>query len=224
MKADRPRILLVEDDPTIGHSVHTALTATGHQVHWHTNLRDAATEMETARPDLVLLDLALPDGDGLSLCRRIRQRHRDLPIIGVTARDAEIDIVVGLDAGASDYVTKPFSVNVLLARVRAHLRAIVEDDRPITIGRLLIDRAAHQASIDGTALDLRPKEFDALTYLAVRVGRAVTRESMLADVWDVHWSTNTKTVDMHIVTLRRKLGDAATITTVRGVGYRLELP
>jgi DNA-binding response OmpR family regulator len=217
-------IALVEDDTSIGESVRAALRSHGHDVRWYTTGRSAADALTAVRPDLVLLDVGLPDVDGLSLCRTLREAHRELPIIMVTARDSEIDIVVGLDAGASDYVTKPFSMNVLLARVRAHLRTVDDDTRPIVLGAVTVDRLAYLASVDGTPLDLRPREFELLAHLAARAGRVVTREMLLADVWDLHWDTSTKTMDMHVVTLRRKLGPALTITTVRGVGYRLELP
>lgn len=218
------RIALVEDDESIGESVRAALIAHGHAVGWYRTGRAASEALLADRPDLVLLDAGLPDIDGFSLCRSLRTAHRDLPIILVTARDTEIDIVVGLDAGANDYVTKPFSMNVLLARVRAHLRTVEPDERPVVLGRLTVDRAAHRALLDDEPLDLRPREFELLCHLVDRAGRAVARDRLLADIWDVHWDTSTKTVEMHIVTLRRKLGDALTITTVRGIGYRLELP
>ncbi len=217
-------VALVEDDLSIGESVRAALVAEGHTVQWHTAGRTAEATLVPHRPDLVLLDVGLPDIDGLVLCRALRLAHRDLPIILVTARDNEIDIVVGLDAGASDYVTKPFSMNVLLARVRAHLRTTEADIRPIVLGTVTVDRGAYLATLDDAPLDLRPREFELLAHLAARAGRVVTRETLLADVWDLHWDTSTKTMDMHIVTLRRKLGPSLTITTIRGVGYRLELP
>jgi DNA-binding response OmpR family regulator len=176
-------------------------------------------------PDLVLLDAGLPDVDGFTLCRWLREQHRDLPIVLVTARDAEIDIVVGLDAGASDYVTKPFSMNVLLARVRAHLRATaVSPDEAVEVGALRVDPAAYVATVDGEPVDLRRREFELLALLCREAGRVVTRERLLAEVWDLHWETSTKTLDMHVMALRRKLGDAIEIATVRGVGYRLVAP
>ena len=164
--------------------------------------------------------------DGFTLCRWLREQHRELPIILVTARDADIDIVVGLDAGATDYVTKPFSMTVLLARVRAHLRSsdVAEADAPIELGRVHIEPAAYLVSVDGAAIELRPREFELLAYLARQAGRVVTRDRLLADVWDLHWDSSTKTLDMHIVALRRKLGNAIEIVTVRGVGYRLVAP
>ncbi len=218
--------MMVEDDATIGSSTERALTSHGYRVTWHTTGNDASAAVEHEVPDLVLLDAGLPDIDGFSLCRWLREQHRDLPIILVTARDAEIDIVVGLDAGATDYVTKPFSMTVLLARVRAHLRGAdpVDADAPISIGGLRIDPAAYTASLAGSPMDLRPREFQLLLYLAREAGRVVTRERLLSDIWDLHWESSTKTVDMHIVALRRKLATSIEIATVRGVGYRLETP
>jgi len=144
----------------------------------------------------------------------------------VTARDADIDIVVGLDAGADDYVTKPFSATVLLARIRAHLRdaASIDLAAPISLGRLTVRPEAYVASIDDVDINLRRREFELLCFLARNVGKALTRELLLSEVWDLHWESSTKTVDMHVVALRRKLGDAVEIVTVRGVGYRLAEP
>jgi len=220
-----PLILLVEDDLSIGRAMSDALGSHGYGVTWTQSGNSASTSLETELPDLVLLDAGLPDVDGFTLCRWLRTQHRDLPIVLVTARDAEIDIVVGLDAGANDYITKPFSTNVLLARVRAHLRSLaVDPDAPIVLGRLRIEPASYIAQIDGVPLDLRRREFELLAYLARNAGRALTREQLLSDVWDLHWESSTKTVDMHVVALRRKLGDAVEIVTIRGVGYRLVMP
>jgi DNA-binding response OmpR family regulator len=224
MTSRPPRlILLVEDDASIGEAVTDALRSDGHRVIWTQSGTSASTELEAEVPDLVLLDAGLPDIDGFSLCRWIREQHRDLPIVLVTARDSDIDIVVGLDAGADDYVTKPFSTVVLLARVRAHLRSsdTVDADETIVVGALRIEPGAYTASVDGEPLELRRREFELLLHLARHAGRVLTREELLSDVWDLHWDSSTKTVDMHVVALRRKLGDAAEIVTVRGVGYRL---
>jgi len=219
------RILVVEDDESIGQTVSTSLQSHGYLVQWFTDGASATAAVEATAPDLVLLDAGLPDIDGFTLCRSLRERHRDLPILLVTARDAEIDIVVGLDAGASDYVTKPFSMNVLLARVRAHLRATaVSPDEAVELGTLRVDPAAYVATVDGEPVDLRRREFELLALLCREVGRVVTRERLLAEVWDLHWETSTKTLDMHVMALRRKLGDAIEIATVRGVGYRLVAP
>jgi len=217
---------MIEDDHSIGATMKAALESHGYVVDWFVTSHDATPVLEENLADLVLLDAGLPDVDGFTLCRWLREQHKDLPIILVTARDADIDIVVGLDAGATDYVTKPFSMNVLLARIRAHLRPTenVDPAAAIQLGSLRIEPAAYIASIAGVPIDLRPREFELLVYLARHAGRVVTRDRLLADVWDLHWDSSTKTVDMHIVALRRKLGDSIEIVTVRGVGYRLVDP
>jgi DNA-binding response OmpR family regulator len=219
-------VVVVEDDQSIGQIMHDALVAHGYRVEWCIDGETATAAIEAATPDLVLLDAGLPDVDGFSLCRWLRERYRDLPIVLVTARDSEIDIVVGLDAGASDYVTKPFSMNVLLARVRAHLRTADASDpaAPIEIGSLRIEPAAYTAWVDGESVVLRRREFELLLVLCREVGRVVTRERLLSEVWDRHWESSTKTLDMHVHALRRKLGDAIEVATVRGVGYRMVAP
>ena len=235
------RILVIEDDESIGRAVTDALESNEYLVEWCTDGASAMAALARAAlagastttapsmrdpPDLVLLDIGLPDTDGFMLCRSIRDAHRDLPIVMVTARDSEIDIVVGLDAGASDYVTKPFSMNVLLARVRAHLRSTQAADAHavIDVGALRVDPAGHVASVGGEPVELRPREFELLVLLCREAGRVVTRERLLAEVWDLHWESSTKTLDMHVMALRRRLGDAIEITTVRRVGYRLVAP
>jgi DNA-binding response OmpR family regulator len=220
------RVVVVEDDAQIGGAVSDALSAHGFDVELCSDGASATDAIERETPDLVMLDAGLPDVDGFTLCRWMRELHRDMPIILVTARDAEIDMVVGLDAGASDYVTKPFSMNVLLARVRAHLRGAdaVEMDARIDLGPLVVEPAAYTASLHGEQLHLRRREFELLLFLCRESGRVVTRERLLSEVWDRHWDGSTKTLDMHVLALRRKLGDAIEIVTVRGVGYRLEAP
>jgi DNA-binding response OmpR family regulator len=224
------RILVVEDDLTLGGGLRQALAAQGYPVVW-ARTGGEALELAGVQPaDLVLLDLKLPDLDGVEVCRRLRSRHPALTIVMLTARREEIDVIVGLDAGADDYLTKPFRLAELLARIRAHARRL-EPGTPaerLTVGDLELDRAARRAWLAGRELDLRPKEFDLLALLMGEAGRAVPRDRIMAEVWDAHWFGSTKTLDMHIVALRRKLGDQAEgtgrITTLRGVGYRLELP
>ena len=220
------RVVVVEDDTSIGAAVRDTLVLHGYSVDWCIDGASATETIDREPPDLVLLDAGLPDIDGFTLCRRIREHHREVPIVLVTARDADIDVVVGLDAGANDYVTKPFSMNVLLARVRAHLRntASADPEAPIEVGALRVDPAAYLVTADGTPVELRPREFELLVLLCREAGRVVTRERLLAEVWDLHWDSSTKTLEMHVMGLRRKLGNAIEIATVRGVGYRLDTP
>jgi DNA-binding response OmpR family regulator len=189
--------------------------------------------VERGSVDLVLLDLGLPDIDGIDVCRRLRSARPELVIVMLTARTQEVDVVAGLDAGADDYLTKPFRLAELLARVRAHLRrprtSLIMGDTPVTsvrVGGLHVDTASRRAAIGDREVGLRAKEFDLLAMLASNAGRAMTREHIMTEVWDEHWFGSTKTLDMHISALRRKLGDPppVIITTLRGVGYRMEIP
>jgi DNA-binding response OmpR family regulator len=217
-------IIVVEDDAAIARNLIDALSDNDFVVSWCVDGATAMSSLESAdRPDLVLLDAGLPDLDGLMLCRWIRDLHPELPIIFVTARDAEIDIVVGLDAGANDYVTKPFSMAVLLARIRAQLRS-GDGDGPLVVGALRIDRASRKTWLGDDEVTLRRLEFDLLALLASQAGRVVSRNAILSEVWDVHWDSQSRTLDMHLVALRRKLSWGVTIETVRGVGYRLVAP
>ena len=223
------RILVVEDDATLGGGLCQALEASGYRPSW---ARTGAEALKLARDpyDLVLLDLTLPDLDGVEVCRRLRAGQPRPAIVMLTARREEIDVIVGLDAGADDYLTKPFRLGELLARVRAHARRLESDSPPgrLVVDDLELDRAARRAWQAGRELDLRPKEFDLLALLMAEAGRAVPREEIMAEVWDEHWFGSTKTLDMHIAALRRKLGEQherpGWITTLRGVGYRLERP
>ncbi len=223
------RILVVEDDERIGISLTRALDGAGYVTVWVTTGDAAVTHATAEPPDLVLLDLGLPDLDGLDVCRQLQASRPDLDVIMLTARDDELDIVTGLDAGAVDYITKPFKLAELLARIRAQLRR-VDHPQPrdrIDLGGLVIDVRAHRIFLDGGEVELRAKEFDLLTRLATDTGRTITRETLMADVWDEHWFGSTKTLDFHIAALRRKLDDdsgPSRITTVRGVGFRLEHP
>ena len=218
------RVLLVEDDVAIATAVVAAVEAAGFEVTWEQDTSGARRRFHEHAPDIALLDLGLPDGDGIALCRWIRDRRPDIPVVIVTARDAEIDVIVGLDAGASDYVTKPFSSEVLLARMRAQLRSTGRGSigEVLESGSIRIDRAARTVTVDGRRVELRRREFDLLDLLVVDAGRVVTRERLLADLWDVHWDTTSRSLDMHVLALRRRLGDGVVIETIRGVGYRLE--
>jgi DNA-binding response OmpR family regulator len=218
-------ILVVEDDESIGSGLERMLESQGYAVRRLTLGRPALAAADEG-VGLVILDLGLPDIDGIDVCRRLRAARPDLAILIVTARDQELDVVAGLDAGADDYLVKPFRLSELLARVRAHMRRTVaaepeSRDEPLRAGEVVVDRAARRAWRDGVELALRPKEFDLLTLLVAEAGRAVTRERLMREVWDTDWLGSTKTLDTHVLALRNKLG-AEAITTLRGVGYRFE--
>lgn len=219
------RLLIVEDDLSIGRNLERALTSSGYSTVWAASAR--AAEQIADRPDLILLDLGLPDGDGLDLVRTFSERWAGLPIIILTARADEMDIVIGLDSGAVDYVTKPFRLAELLARVRAHLRWDSSDvvDQIID-GNLEVNVEARRVVLDGAEVALRAKEYDLLLELLTHRGKVVTRGDLMANVWDEHWFGSTKTLDVHIAALRRRLGEgpgeASRITSLRGIGYRWE--
>lgn len=219
-------VLVIEDDVVITAEVERALRAHGYEVAVAVTGRAGLDQARARRPDLVVLDLGLPDLDGVQVCRVLRAES-NTPIVVVTARDDDVDIVVGLDAGATDYVVKPFTMVVLLARVRAHLRGTEVATEELVIGPLRVDLAAHRVALDGREVELRPKEFALLAALAADAGRVMTRDRLLREVWDVQWATSTKTLDMHVHALRRKLGSRVDgrpwITTLRSVGYRFEL-
>jgi DNA-binding response OmpR family regulator len=224
-----PAILVVEDDKAIADGLVRVLDSQGWPVRRVSRGRPALAA--AARPDigLVLLDLGLPDMDGLTVCRALRSARPDLAILILTAREEELDIVAGLDAGADDYLVKPFRLSELLARVRAHLRRAAsrpepEATEPVQAGDLVVDVAARRAWRAGAELDLRPKEFDLLALLVSEAGRVVTRDRIMREVWDTEWMGATKTLDTHVLTLRHKLGEPGPITTLRGVGYRLDVP
>jgi DNA-binding response OmpR family regulator len=221
-----PRILIVEDDHAIADGLRRVLESQGYDARHVARGRAALAEAgEPTR--LVILDLGLPDTDGIDVCRRLRAAHPELAIVILTARDQELDVVAGLDAGADDYLVKPFRLAELLARVRAHLRRVAAgapadwDEPPLEAGDVRLDVAARRAWLRGDELELRPKEFDLLALLVSHAGRVVTRERIMRDVWDTDWLGSTKTLDTHVLTLRNKLGSEA-ITTLRGVGYRLD--
>ena len=217
------QVLVVEDDDAIGEPLATKLRREGFEV---TLVQTAAAALSAPPADLVLLDLGLPDARGFEVCRQLRTRS-SVPIIIVTARDDETDRVVGLELGADDYVVKPFGFRELVARIRAVSRRSASPP-PVpgsqVIGGLEIDRRSHRVLLAGEELPLTPKEFDLLALLALDPGAMVTRREILAEVWDPHWYGTSKTVDVHIASLRKKLGNPKWIETSRGVGFRLAVP
>ena len=221
------RILVVEDEASISEPFAEALRRAGFEPVLTGTAAGALELAEQTEPDLVMLDLALPDGDGRDVCRELRRRS-DVPIVMLTARGTEMDKIVGLELGADDYVVKPFSAAEVISRIRAVLRRSGGRDEaprePLQVGELELDPAARLARLRGAELDLSRKEFDLLAELMRNAGRVVSREDLMSRVWDVNWFGSTKTLDVHIGWLRRKLGDdpsePAYIETVRGVGFR----
>jgi DNA-binding response OmpR family regulator len=221
---DERGILVIEDDEAIASGLLRVLASHGYAV--RRLARGAgAVRAADATVDLVVLDLGLPDVDGLDLCRRLRAARPDVAIMILTARDNELDIVSGLDAGADDYLVKPFRLSELLARIRSHLRRVsattIEAALPLRAGELRVDRSARRAWRGAQELALRPKEFDLLALFVANAGIALTRERIMDEVWETSWMGSTKTLDTHVSGLRSKLG-AGSITTLRGVGYRFE--
>lgn len=234
MTGTGPRILLVEDEVSIAEPFSRVLAREGFDPTIAGTAAEALEAFDRVAPDLVLLDLALPDGDGRDVCRALRAKS-DVPVIMVTARGTEIDRIVGLELGADDYVVKPFSGGEVVARIRAVLRragrgggGAPSPDAPVAVGPVELDPAARRVRVDGEEVDLTRKEFDLLAELLRHAGTVVTREDLMARVWDENWFGSTKTLDVHIGWLRRKLGDDPAsprlIATVRGVGFRFTAP
>jgi two-component system response regulator RegX3 len=226
------RILVVEDEPSISDPLAAALTREGFEPLVAMTGQAALALAERRAPDLVLLDLNLPDMDGREVARQLRRRG-DTPIVMLTARGTEMDKIVGLELGADDYVVKPFSGAEVIARIRAVLRRYRGSTpglpaEPIEIQGLTVDIAARSATLDGARLELSRKEFDLLAELVRNAGRVVSREDLMDRVWDENWFGSTKTLDTHVGWLRRKLGDDTAapryLHTVRGVGFRFSAP
>jgi len=218
-----PRALVVDDAAENRMLVSALLIQQGFTVDQAADGEDAVQQAERTPHDLIVLDIGLPDIDGVDVCRRVRAAHARLAILILTARSSELDEVSGLDAGADDYLTKPFSLSVLSARVRALLRRHAPGGGAArSVGAVRVDPAARRAWRDDRELELSPKEFDLLALLVERAGEAVSRDEIMTTVWDENWWGSTKTLDTHVGWLRRKLGDPPVLTTVRGVGFRFE--
>jgi two-component system, OmpR family, response regulator RegX3 len=223
------RVLIVEDEPSLLESMKYALELEGFDVYTATTGREGIEQTRNLNPSLVLLDVMLPESSGLDVCRNIRSTS-DVPIIMVSARDAEADMVAGLELGADDYVTKPFSMRELVARARAQIRrsarsgALSEANEVLRGGTIELDLDAHEVRVAGTPVSLRPKEFDLLESLMRRRNRLASREALIDEVWGPSYFGDTKTLDVHIKRLRHKLepdpSDPVHIVTVRGLGYK----
>jgi two-component system response regulator RegX3 len=229
----RPKVLFVEDESSISGPFSKALAREGFEPVVAATAARALELADQIEPDIVLLDLTLPDGDGRDVCRALRRRS-NVPILMLTARGTETDRIVGLELGADDYVVKPFSGAEVIARIRAVLRRSGQADapqaprEPVTVGDLHLDPGARRAHLAGTELQLSRKEFDLLAELVGHAGQVVSREDLMSRVWDENWFGSTKTLDVHIRWLRQKLGDDPTdpryLHTVRGVGFRFTAP
>ena len=222
-----PRVLVVEDEPTIAQAVADRLAAEGFTVRQEYDGPSAVTAAGEWSPDLVVLDVMLPGFDGHEVCRRVQAEH-PVPVLMLTARDDETDVLVGLGVGADDYLTKPFSMRELVARIRVLLRRVERASELATrtppelvVGSLRIDQARRRVNNDGVDVHLTPTEFDLLVCLATRPATVLTREHLLAEVWGWQDATGTRTVDSHVKSLRSKLGSQR-LRTVHGVGYALE--
>jgi len=219
------QLLLVEDEESIGSLVRAYLEQTGYRVAWVRSGEEALSTLEILRPRLVILDIGLPGADGFDVCRGIRARS-DVPIVMLTARDEEADRVAGLEVGADDYVSKPFSPRELAARVNAVLRRTTPPERSeeLELGDVVLDPQAREVRVAGQTVELTGKEFDLLAYLLENAGIVVSRDQLLDRVWGMSYAGGTRTVDVHVAQLRRKLGRPDSIRTVRGSGYKAVRP
>jgi DNA-binding response OmpR family regulator len=214
-------VLLVEDEPSVGELVRGYLSRDGYRVIWVRNGEDALVEIDRHPVRLVLLDIGLPGKDGFDICRDLRARS-DVPILMLTARDEEPDRIVGLEVGADDYITKPFSPRELVARMKAVLRRSEPHDRRdiLTLGDVVLDRESHDVTVAGKPVELTAKEFDLLAYFLANIGMLLSRDLLLDRVWGLEYPGGTRTVDVHVAQLRRKLGRPDLIRTLRGSGYK----
>jgi len=218
-------VLVVEDEPSIASFISLYLKNAGYRVKAVNSGGDALAQVELEQPALIVLDLMLPDIDGIDVCRRIRQR-KDIPILMLTARDEDVDKIIGLEVGADDYMTKPFNPRELVARVKSILRRSTparraSESAQIRHGELYVDSGRREAHVGEEEIQLAPKEFDLLWELLDHRGLVLTRDQLLERVWGYTFAGDTRTVDVHVRQLRRKLGDASPIVTVWGVGYKV---
>ncbi len=222
---ERGTIVVVDDETNIADLVELYLSRDGYRVVKAASGQGALDAIEAHRPRLVVLDVGLPDIDGLEVCRRLR-RTSAIPVIFLTARDGEIDRVLGLELGADDYMTKPFSPAELVARVKAVLRRTdgAATTEVIQVGTVAIDVGRREVRVGDAVVEFTTKEFELLRFLAERPGLALSRQQILDGVWGYDWFGDARTVDVHIAQVRKKVADAVPIKTVRGVGYRLDRP
>jgi two-component system, OmpR family, alkaline phosphatase synthesis response regulator PhoP len=228
MAARVQNVLVVEDEASIASFVSLYLKNAGYRVRTVSNGSDALAQFSAEAPDLIVLDLMLPDIDGIEVCRRIRKTS-DVPVLMLTARDDDVDKIIGLEVGADDYLTKPFNPRELVARVKAILRRATPERRDresatIEHGHLTVDAGRREVRVGGEEIQLAPKEFDLLWELLDHRGLVLTRDQLLERVWGYTFAGDTRTVDVHVRQLRRKLGDASPIVTVWGVGYKVGPP
>jgi two-component system response regulator RegX3 len=218
-------VLLVEDEPSVGELVSSYLTRDGYRVIWVRSGEDALVELDRHQLRIVLLDIGLPGMDGFDVCRAIRLKSK-VPILMLTARDEEPDTVVGLEVGADDYVTKPFSPRELAARIKAILRRTdpAPDHDVLMLGDVMLNRESHDVTVAGELVELTAKEFDLLAFFLSNPGAMLSRDQLLDRVWGMEYPGGTRTVDVHIAQLRRKLGRPDLIKTLRGAGYKAAAP
>ena len=224
----KPRILIVEDERDIVQVLEFALAQAGYETQHAQNAEQAFARVRESAPELILLDLMLPDLPGTEICRQLKsaQRTRDIPVVMLTAKTDELDRVVGFELGADDYIAKPFSVREVVLRVKAILRRHAPGEAaPSSVGSIRLDAEGHRCFVDGAEVELTALEFRLLATFMSRLGRVQTREQLLRDVWDMQGDLQTRTVDTHVKRLREKLGSGRDlIETVRGLGYRMSEP
>jgi two-component system, OmpR family, response regulator RegX3 len=218
-------VLLVEDEPSVGELVRSYLTRDGYRVVWVRSGEEALAELDRHPVRMVLLDVGLPGKDGFDVCREVRARST-VPILMLTARDEEPDRIVGLEVGADDYVTKPFSPRELVARMKAILRRVEPQaaQEVLALGDVAVNKETHDVTVAGETVELTAKEFDLLAYFLRNAGTVLTRDLLLDRVWGVEYPGGTRTVDVHVAQLRRKLGRPGLIRTLRGAGYKAVAP